>query len=620
MGGFKEWYFKQPIRRQLLSTFVFLVVTSLALIIGLCLAYLFLMKGILINQSTDALVSQMQENMHATSAESADVVRTIFNRGTTSFLNFYAYATEDALRGPKTGTNFHYYSLGGSVDTFQENGQSSLPGPLTTIPRYGSKLIGLEASTWFMPGKPKPSYRGELTATQQVVVNYTQHVDTFFVRGFDLNKDFVAGYIGFKDNTFRTYPAVETISTDSSRVYSCTERGWYEAVENADEGFVNYGSPYLDFNGKGWMITMSRPLYGNLACTSTTNCGYTADGFAGVAGADMLLEDLYNELAPIKIGESGKVILLETSGQVVADRDFDLEGSDSFYFSELTTPTISQELMNEMAVAEVNTSTVVELTSGGERYLLNYYRIREFNGKYIIVTTVLESEVTAPIEALTSDTNAKALEISTVLVVVGVSLTVVLAIIIVFLTHQIVQPIEHLTRTSKQIAQNIGRGDIFYGIEEYKGTSALGEIQRLNSHANTMISTLRAEQKEAKTSSLQQNQYYHNSNNVWDQGQAAIDAPPPPFDEDNSLQVNGGEHKGPHLVMGSQRGPIAARDQYHGHEMDIKVSAPPVFNPNVPQMGVAGPIVHFGGHDQHSPALGLPEEPPPPPFNPNAQM
>ncbi|REL30097.1 methyl-accepting chemotaxis protein [Thalassotalea euphylliae] len=155
----------------------------------------------------------------------------------------------------------------------------------------------------------------------------------------------------------------------------------------------------------------------------------------GVAGMDVSLKELTQMAKKIKIGESGYLMVIEDSGNVLVDAKYpdhnfkQLAEIENGVFSE-----ISQQ-----------SNGVVELEIYDETYLANIYTSPQMGWKYV---SMMES----------SEVLASAYSMAVLIVIISAVLLVIFAILGVYLARLISKPIVTVTEGLEEIAQ--GGGDL----------------------------------------------------------------------------------------------------------------------------------------------------------------
>ena len=131
-------------------------------------------------------------------------------------------------------------------------------------------------------------------------------------------------FIGGKDDTFRQWPgAVGSLDTDADgvRTYRPTSRRWYTDTEQAYQiwkkparvGRKDFletpplvlSQPYVDAFGRGYLLSLTAPVVAPCPLPLSPPCSSTSPSVVGVAGADLLIDDLTELITTIRIRSSG---------------------------------------------------------------------------------------------------------------------------------------------------------------------------------------------------------------------------------------------------------------------------------------------------------------------------
>lgn len=127
------------------------------------------------------------------------------------------------------------------------------------------------------------------------------------VNGSDL---VVQAYLNTWDNMNRLYPFMEDGPDQFGPVLHMDEYNFYYLADERHnpEGKRIWTGAYLDPAGQGWMVSCIVPIY---------NQGR----LEGVAGADITLERMINELMQLELPYESNVMILDRSGNIVAMND-----------------------------------------------------------------------------------------------------------------------------------------------------------------------------------------------------------------------------------------------------------------------------------------------------------
>lgn len=432
--------------------------------------------------SHSALHNQIEKNVVNLLLGSSNLYTKTLNMGAEGYVGIFGHAISDMYRAN--------YSMG-YTDSYFEYGDTYLAKPLTQDERQ-SKPVSFNHSAYYVPGAVPAdisTFTQELNDTRDLSV----HVDTFIKPLYKQYIDFVAGYIGFENTgLFRHYPGTGTIDTDPTRSYDPRIRGWYigskDAYTSTEYKGVTYSEPYRDFNGKGWMITLSQPIF-----------DIETGQFVGVAGSDMLINTIKDNIQSLKLLESGKVTLFEISGIVVADREWDMDPNDPnlLRYDDLTNPKISNELWTQMVETNVGEKKSQAYKTDGKNYIVTINRLSDFGTKYLLATFVLTSEITKPIDKISTQMILFSVLTSIGLFVLFVVVSVAIFSCVIYGIHQITAPLDKMEDNIRKRLKNIGSDSTVKGLEDINKNIAMpSEIQDLIDHTNTMWDKIEEERKE----------------------------------------------------------------------------------------------------------------------------
>lgn len=478
---------KYTLRQQLLGlagvSFTVLLLITLITCIGLLVGT----NNSVRSDAEDALVDQIRRNTEKVLEGSSTWFVDKLNAGHEGFLNIYTFADGDTYRLD--------YSMGFTPSYF-DYGDTYLLAPLSQDNRQ-IKDVSFGASSYYLPGST-PDDIANFSAGIISTRDLSAHIDPFMIPIYGTNDDFVAGYIGFTENgLFRHYPGTGTVDSDPNRTYDPRNRGWYqeaiEAIENPNDMIIT--SPYRDFFGKGWMVTLSQVVH-----------RFDTSTIVGVAGSDMLIDQIYENINRIQFLDSGKVTLFETTGIVVADREWDLDpdNENQLSYSDLTEPPVSDDLWTEMLEQPTDETVSLEKEIGGEDYLLVIRYLSEYNNRYLMVVFVPRSEVTAPIDPIIDEMKSVNVSTSVSLTIVFLVLSIIVVLVILRAANKITKPLDDMNDGINTMLENIGKEDIMDGVGEVQGGYGT-EQQQLGQNFNQMTDKIREWRDEAK---VEQNPYY----------------------------------------------------------------------------------------------------------------
>ncbi|CAH6420877.1 Cache recognition domain protein [uncultured virus] len=480
----KKNFQKLSLKKQLLTAFLSISTIFLTLNFLLCILTLFLTNKYVINTLSDSLINQIDKHTDIIINEGSFLFESTMMKAENGLVKILAFANSDTYKND--------YSMA-TVPSYFDFTNNYLAGPLEQDERQ-NKLVSFIHSSYYIPN----SYPSNLTNLSNEIIltrDLSAHIDPFFKSTYINNRDFVNEYIGFENNGFfRSYPGKSTLDTNPNRTYDPRVRGWYnQAINNKDETI--FASPYLDYNGKGWMITIAKTVR-----------NIETNEIIGVAGADMLLTNLNKILGNIKFLESGKVSLLETNGQIVSDKNFNLNNNDTniLTYSNLNNPTISDEIWKEIVLTKIGEIKSYKYNIEGENYIIKVNHLNKFNSKYLIIISVKEEEILSSANEIIINTNKINLVMSVSLTISFIVFIIFIILLILYSTKKITYPLNVINKNINNMIKNIGKENIYDGMK--KVPNGLGnEINELVANFNKMTQELNAQKNKTE---LITNPYY----------------------------------------------------------------------------------------------------------------
>jgi len=438
----------------------------LILMLLTCIIIVFATNGVVRDTSESSLISQIDTATQKIISGSAKLFSENLHVGETGYSRIYSYAMGDSYRLD--------YSMGPSPSFFQY-GDTYLAPPLQlTDPVRQYKPVSLSHSAYYVQySTPANISNYNINQTR----DQAAQLDTYFVPLYQLYTDFVGAYMGFQNGMFQRYPGAGTLDSDPGRTYNPTLRGWYKS-SMANQGGAIYTSPYQDFDTKNWMVTVAVPIF-----------NVVDNSFVGVAGGDMLLTTITNNIQRINFLDTGKVTLFELEGTIVADKEWDTSNINNnipWTYQNLKNPPVSDDLFNQIKSVPTGETQVISADINGDTYSLTVIHLSGYGDKYFLVVFILESEILKPVSQILQEMDAVNIGI-TVGLIIGLIATSVLIIVIVICTaNSIIKPIDQINKNIQRMIQNIGTEDITDGVTGITG--GVGEEQQaLKINFNLMI-------------------------------------------------------------------------------------------------------------------------------------
>jgi Cache domain len=447
-------------KQQLFGLFGSTTSASCVLIFALLIAYIMVTTNDFEDESRNFLKSDVITYTTSLMNDNADLFIETMNRNTFGFLYPYLNGAENTL---ETGYNID------DTRGYLEYGDTYLAKPLTYDSR-NMKSVSLVHSAYMNQGL-LPSNITNLDSSIIDIINKTMNADEYIIPSYSNYKDFVSGYMGFENGgLFMQYPGIGTLTTDPSRTYDPRTRGWYTQAKSASD--VIYTDPYKDFNGRGWMITIAKKI--------------TKDGVViGVAGADMLIETIKNNILKIRILGSGKASLFSSSGIVIADQEWAATSSSSQYtYSNLQNPPISSSMWNSI------TSQNSAIDESNDFMVLS--KKFTWSGQYFyLVFTIPKSKMFEPINNITTFIkNSVAATLPSVISVILVALILGLAITFYF-ANKISDSYDKMGNSADMVVANLGSEDLGKNVNEVNENSGIEEVEKMESGLNKLVKKIK---------------------------------------------------------------------------------------------------------------------------------
>ena len=399
-------------------------------------------------------------------------------------LQSYDQAVVTVISESATNTLKTDYSMSKTEIEYFDYDDSYWKPPLTQDSRQVAP-VSMEASVFYVTGSVPADVDGGFTDDVIRIRNATNNLDTYMKHAYQTNTQVVGMYVGFStapDSLFRHYPGIQ-VSPTATRDYDPEERGWYiAAISNEDNGDLGtaMSEPYYDAFGKGWMITASHTIK-----DPTAN-----DATIGVAGADILIGSISEVLDSVNFLETGKLTLFQSSGQVVSDREWDIDVStEDFYFSDLTTPVVPADVWyNDISTVPQDGLRTVKF-NGNIAYV---YHPEEYQGQYILVIFVRENEIFAPVEDTLNDLDAANTTISLTLAAIVLVVFVFLMFVVLLMIDQILEVFAEMSHNVDSLLGNVGCAErnLTDGMVDVSAVSTI-ELRNMQAGMNGLIASMR---------------------------------------------------------------------------------------------------------------------------------
>ena len=476
----------EDMHTTLTKRFVGLTVFTLLLLNGLLISVVFTMHQAFTNSENEALESQVDKQVSITLNEAGKYFIRQLNDYEQSVVNVMKFGFENVIREDFESSFIE------PVFYDNDQGVSGMPPNLFTDPyrSYNGRLISTDHGMAFITEKGHADISSFDTELQKMI-NRTAYIDPFVRHAYNSSKSMYALYAGFdlQYPLFRNFPSRATYA--SSTTYNPTGRPWYEAAKTAGDKAI-FTSPYKDAHGAGWMITGSRIIYNT---TTEQERSKSSKSVIGVVGIDILINEIAETLNATQFLKTGKMTLLQSNGQVVADQDWDFNDPDSdvFYYSDLTNPPLSEGTWT--AVEQLEPGSTSTYSQGGHKIYAS--RLSDYDGQYFVLVFILEKEIFDPIIDIQKENNQNAVNTTVFLVILCSVLLVVITTVVVLLIRSILRTFKDVEKNVSNFLRNVGDNarSLGDGMTEVNEGNAR-ELSTLQSNINTMIYNLQRQRNQ----------------------------------------------------------------------------------------------------------------------------
>ncbi|QHI73305.1 ATP-binding protein [Aminipila terrae] len=235
------------------------------------------------NQDRRETVKNVQDSMQAIASEKANTLSLIIGQIQQETEGFADFATE--YIGKETNTKLSDDYVRESDNTLHRNLNDSDNSDMS--------------SSIFFPAID------ELSLNTIRTINATEKLDKMMGYMIKRNPYIQWVYIATEDGFLRLFPYSSIDIYDPGHLQKNDPFYLAANQKNNPQRKTVWTNPYMDYFGKGWVITCSVPLY-------------QGDNFIGVACVDVCLDTLNDQfLKDFRLGEGGIVYLLQDNGNVI---------------------------------------------------------------------------------------------------------------------------------------------------------------------------------------------------------------------------------------------------------------------------------------------------------------
>ncbi|QAT43258.1 HAMP domain-containing protein [Aminipila luticellarii] len=233
-------------------------------------------------QDRKATVKNVKDSIQTIASEKANILSLVIGQIQKETEGLAAFATDYMLE-----------------ETNTELPASYLKEKDNTLYRDLGKSAASQHSSIFFPAVER------LSPDTVKNINATEKLDRLMKNMIERNPYIEWAYIATEDGFLRLFPSCPIDIYDPNHLQKNDPFYLAANPQNNPERKTVWTNPYVDYLGKGWVITCSVPLY-------------EGNRFVGVACVDVCLDTLNNQfLKDFRLGEDGIVYLLQDNGNVI---------------------------------------------------------------------------------------------------------------------------------------------------------------------------------------------------------------------------------------------------------------------------------------------------------------
>ncbi|MCY3414725.1 MAG: HAMP domain-containing protein [Candidatus Heimdallarchaeota archaeon] len=462
---------KYSIRTQIIGAFIVMTTIALLVVSSIALNNINTLGVDTQNLTYQALEDEVRNNTLSSSRDIKNVIERKLDRAI-SVINALHEGINDLFNN-----DFEFLE---STSYFDYN-SSTMPEDSSFDSNYQTN-ISTSSSTFYYPNSyPENLTDGSISTQMWEIINISSHVDSLFRKLLEENPDFAWLYVGFQEEgLFRIFPGSQVSST---REYDPRDRTWYIGAV-AEQGSTFITEPYLDAFGQGWMISISRLIYkGN-------------GDILGVVSGDLTLETMQNIVTSVQILETGYAAMIQTDGQVLAHPEWNEETAnhieniqDIERNQDDGSPALTNELLTQVSFGKEG---LIDYIRDDVDYLLAFTSALN---KYKIIVVVEKEKAFESVNGIEDRIEDSINQVRTWTIVISVTTFVAILLIGLYLSNQIISPIEKLNSMAMKITMNITSKDLFEGVDIDESLSQDDELGDLTRSFTRMLRNLRDNQK-----------------------------------------------------------------------------------------------------------------------------
>ncbi|MHA1907598.1 MAG: cache domain-containing protein [Candidatus Thorarchaeota archaeon] len=424
---------KGSFRRNVIATFLVISLLSLGATGFISLQFVDLIGGFTIDQSSEALETQIQRNIEITAEENADVIRQKLESAE-GLVRAIAEECEqlfdsDSTYQPRSDIYYDYFFQYGAAGTY--------PDDTHYEERYGIN-VSWNYSSWYFPESTSANYMTHYTANQDDIERVS-NLDFMFQYAHLQLPEFRWLYVGFETDLWINYPGSDVGGTDQDRAdepWYPTDDEFYQEIRAGLGEMVYYG-PYLDPIDNVLLMSIGRAVY---------------DGstLLGIVAGDISIEDIRTKILDVQVLESGYAALLTQDGDILAHPDVDDAVYEWYDAQGLLPPLDDFETdgnqpaltITEMIQITTGETGIVEFSKDDEDYILAHTSVGV--GGYICIIIVPVDEVQAAIPLLEANIQEANLAATTFILAITIGGILIAGAVAVVVANQITGPLQYL--------------------------------------------------------------------------------------------------------------------------------------------------------------------------------
>jgi hypothetical protein len=456
LSCFADWK-NYTMRKQLIITSFGILAISLVIASIISSVYVYIITTNIRSQSQTNLLDESKNNMLEIIRDSTTLLTIKLNVAVENFLGVISFATEDSFRNDYPFNNQESYY----------DWPDTLSKPNNYVPMYNT-FISYAHSSYNVYNKSPNDIQFFSSNLNNTIIK-TATLDPILTTAY-LNSDiFIAGYIGMEESGFfREYPGATNINTNLLKSYDPKKEQWYIDSLVSPKKYI-LSSPYFDNYVKATMITISKSLHNP-----------HTDILIGVAGCDILLTDLINDIKSINYYDSINILVESDTGLVIANSKIGYNNSAINTYQNLIEPKITLALWNDLVKHN-------EYSIEDNKYIIQSVTLQIFNKIYILIIFVPKNNIYKTYQSQIDDLDKVKNGLTIVLSILFPLIAVLVNYIVYKTVDDVTLPLENMITESNKITQNLGKNNIYEGVVVKNSESAIAETKELEQKFSTIV-------------------------------------------------------------------------------------------------------------------------------------